>query len=118
MAVPEPLIDHTTVQQIISDTSVEVLPILIDSYLEESQQRITIMAKAAKDKDYSTLEFESHTLAGTSLAIGVCALGKLAKTIELECQNKQYVNALQNAELLTNLALESQSALQSLKDEL
>lgn len=119
IAVPsEQLIDNAVIEQIISDTSIEILPMLIDSYLDESQGRIEIIDKAVTEKDYQTLEFETHTLAGTSLAIGVAALGKMAKSVEQSCLQQNYEEALKNGALLKDLALQSQQALQSLKENL
>ncbi|MEZ9925360.1 Hpt domain-containing protein [Vibrio breoganii] len=114
----EQLIDNAVIEQIISDTSIEILPLLIDSYLEESQGRLEIINKALDEEDYQTLEFETHTLAGTSLAIGVSALGKLAKSVEQSCLQQDHAEALKNGALLKDLAIQSQQALQSLKESL
>ncbi|MEZ9936106.1 Hpt domain-containing protein [Vibrio breoganii] len=114
----EQLIDNAVIEQIISDTSIEILPLLIDSYLEESQGRLEIINKALTEEDYQTLEFETHTLAGTSLAIGVAALGKLAKSVEQSCLQQDHAKALKNGALLKDLAIQSQQALQSLKENL
>ncbi|CAM3038901.1 Hpt domain-containing protein [Vibrio rarus] len=114
----EQLIDENVIQQIISDTSIEVLPLLIDSYVQESQTRLAIIEQALQQQDYATLEFEAHTLAGTSLAMGVCALGQLAKSIEQACLCKAHSDAINSARLLKDLAFHSQQALQQLKEQL
>ncbi len=112
------LIDNAVIDQIISDTSIEILPLLIDSYLEESHARLEVINKALDEEDYQTLEFETHTLAGTSLAIGVAALGKMAKSVEQSCLQQDYAEASKNGALLKDLAIQSQQALQSLKESL
>ncbi|GEA50335.1 hypothetical protein VIN01S_11390 [Vibrio inusitatus NBRC 102082] len=114
----EQLINNAVIEQIISDTSIEILPLLIDSYLEESQTRIEIINKALIEKDYQTLEFETHTLAGTSLAIGVAALGNMAKLVEQSCLQQDHEKALENGASLKDLVIHSHQALQSLKESL
>ncbi|GEM79424.1 Hpt domain-containing protein [Vibrio superstes] len=114
----EQLIDNAVIEQIISDTSIDILPLLIDSYLEESKGRLEIINKAISEENYQTLEFETHTLAGTSLAIGVTALGKMAKSVEHSCLQQDHAEALKNGALLKDLAIQSQQALQSLKESL
>ncbi|MEF1230505.1 Hpt domain-containing protein, partial [Vibrio fortis] len=61
------LFDESILQQMIVDTSAEVIPILIDHYVEESKTRIDAIKQAAQSRDGEVLEFEVHTLGSTSL---------------------------------------------------
>lgn len=64
------LVDESILEQMIRDTSAEIIPILIDHYVEESQTRLTAIRQAATDNDAQALEFEVHTVGSTALALG------------------------------------------------
>lgn len=68
------LIDTQVLDQMVADTSAEVLPMLIDAFLEESATRMTEIETALTSQDVKLLEFESHTLGSTALAMGAAVL--------------------------------------------
>ncbi|MDN2480887.1 Hpt domain-containing protein [Vibrio astriarenae] len=117
-STPFPIIDQSVVDQVVSDTGIEILPLLIDSYLEESTTRLGNMAQAVEKGDAQTLEFEVHTLGSTSLAIGVEALGRLSRQIEHLCLEGKHDEAFALYPQVTELAEQSRSALQTLKQGL
>ena len=105
------LVDETILEQMIEDTSADVLPMLIDHYLEESQERLKKIYQAIDDKDKNTLEFESHTLGSSALALGNRILSNLARKIEHLCIDNQEEQAFQLKEELKELAEKSLAAL-------
>lgn len=113
----EALIDQSTLTQIIADTSEEVLPLLIDSYIEESNDRMQRIIRAVEHSDFQSLEFEAHTLAGTSLAMGATILGRLAKQIEQNCLQHQFDDATKRCAELQTLCHQSLAALHAYKDK-
>ncbi|QIA63626.1 Hpt domain-containing protein [Vibrio astriarenae] len=113
-----PILDQNVVDQVVSDTGIEILPLLIDSYLDESKIRLGNIAQAVESKDGETLEFEVHTLGSTSLAIGVEALGRLSRQIEHLCLEGKHDEAFALYPQVSELAERSHSALQTLKQGL
>ena len=105
------LVDESILQQMIVDTSAEVIPILIDHYVEESKTRIDAIKQAAQSQDGEVLEFEVHTLGSTSLALGNKALSTLAREIERQCLEKQTELAFTRVDELLDLADSSIEAL-------
>ncbi|MGF1909720.1 Hpt domain-containing protein [Vibrio kasasachensis] len=88
------LVDEKTIQQLIADTSSEVMPMLIDQYIEEMQHRIENIERAFSSQDYAQLEFETHALGSSAQALGNQALSHLARTIEHLCIDNEHENAL------------------------
>lgn len=78
-------VDESILQQMIKDTGAEVMPFLIDHYLEECEIRLSKIQRAATERNLPALEFESHTLGSTSLALGNRRLSNLARKIEKHC---------------------------------
>ena len=74
-----PILDHTVLERIIEDTGREVLPLLFESYRAESSDWMNTINQAIVDKDTEQLEFGVHSLASTSLSLGVLALGHTAR---------------------------------------
>ncbi|MFY2508770.1 ATP-binding protein [Vibrio pectenicida] len=105
------LVDETVLGQMIEDTSVDVLPMLIDHYLDESQQRLQKIYQAMDDHDKDTLEFETHTLGSSALALGNRVLSNLARKIEHLCIENQEEQAYKLRDDLKELADNSLSAL-------
>lgn len=104
------LVDEDTIQQMIEDTSAEVMPMLIDEYVEETQQRVQNIKHAFSQQDYEVLEFESHALSSSALALGNRALSLLARKIEHLCLDAEQEAALNYHEefiLLANSSLEA-----------
>jgi CheY-like chemotaxis protein/HPt (histidine-containing phosphotransfer) domain-containing protein/urease gamma subunit len=60
----------------------EVLPQLIDNYLEEAPQLLQAMRAAVVSGDTAALQQAAHTLRGTSATLGATHLSQLCKTLE------------------------------------
>ncbi|WP_373417269.1 Hpt domain-containing protein [Vibrio sp. D449a] len=112
----EDLVDESVLQQMIVDTSADVIPILIDHYVAESRARIDAIKRAAESQDGEVLEFEVHTLGSTSLALGNKALSTLARDIERQCLEKQTDLAFDRVDELLSLADDSIEALIARKE--
>ena len=112
----EELVDESILQQMIVDTSADVIPILIDHYVAESKTRIESIRQAAESQDGEVLEFEVHTLGSTSLALGNKALSTLARHVERLCLEKQTDIAFGRVDELLALADDSIKALIARKE--
>lgn len=111
------LVDETILQQMIEDTSADVIPLLIDHYLEESNQRLEKIFVAIDKEDKETLEFEAHTLGSSSLALGNRVLSNLARKIEHLCIDGQQLDAFKLKEELQLIADQSLRALEQRKQK-
>lgn len=109
------LVDEQILQQMIEDTSAEVIPLLIDHYLEESHQRLEKIYQAIDHEDAKTVEFETHTLGSSSLALGNRTLSNFARKIEHLCIDGQGVQAFKLKDELQHVAEQSLAALEQRK---
>jgi HPt (histidine-containing phosphotransfer) domain-containing protein len=105
------LVDESVLEQMIRDTSADIIPILIDHYVEESQTRLVAIQEAATSKDAQTLEFEVHTLGSTALSLGNRPLGELARALEKQCLEQNHEDAFSKVSELIKLAERSIEAL-------
>jgi two-component system, sensor histidine kinase len=105
------LVDEAIIQQLISDTSADVLPMLIDHYTQECQQRLNNIHQAMTNIDVQQLEFEAHTLGSSSLALGNRALSSLARKVEQLCRQDQAEQAFSLCDDINTLGNASIAAL-------
>ncbi|MEZ8307009.1 Hpt domain-containing protein [Vibrio splendidus] len=111
------LVDESILEQMIRDTSAEIIPILIDHYVEESQIRLDAVRQAAKNNDIQALEFEVHTVGSTALALGNRPLSVLARTLEKQCLEQKHDEVFLRVDELLELAERSIKALLKRKDQ-
>lgn len=105
------LVDEATLNQLVNDTSAEVVPELIEFYLIDAQKRLSLIKEAADKQDFYALEFETHTLGSSAAAHGNTALGAACRRIELHCKQQQFDQALAQSVLLQQTASDSFTAL-------
>ncbi|GAK86842.1 signal transduction histidine kinase SypF [Vibrio ponticus] len=110
------LVDEAIIQQMIEDTDSEVMPMLIDHYIEETRHRTDLLDQAFTDKDFEVIKFESHTLGSTSLALGNRVLSSLARKIEHLCVTEQLETVLTYHQELLQVVKHSIEALQHRKE--
>ncbi|KPL93530.1 Hpt domain-containing protein [Vibrio splendidus] len=110
------LVDESVLEQMIRDTSADIIPILIDHYVEESQTRLVAIKEAVAQKDAQTLEFEVHTLGSTALSLGNRPLGELARALEKQCLEQNHDAAFRQVDELLELADRSIKALLERKE--
>ncbi|HHF2853865.1 TPA: Hpt domain-containing protein [Vibrio diabolicus] len=115
--IEQELVDEHILQQMIKDTCAEIIPTLIEHYIEESRERMEKIEQALSAKDLQTLEFEVHTLGSSALALGNRALSRQARMIEKYCVEGKTLEALALCEPLSQLANESFNALEKRKDQ-
>ncbi|HHF3031330.1 TPA: Hpt domain-containing protein [Vibrio diabolicus] len=115
--IEQELVDEHILQQMIKDTCAEIIPTLIEHYIEESGERMEKIEQALSAKDIQTLEFEVHTLGSSALALGNRTLSRQARMIEKYCVEGKTLEALALCESLSQLANESFDALEKRKDQ-
>ncbi|MEN2269275.1 Hpt domain-containing protein [Vibrio diabolicus] len=115
--IEQELVDEHILQQMIKDTCAEIIPTLIEHYIEESRERMEKIEQALSAKDIQTLEFEVHTLGSSALALGNRTLSRQARMIEKYCVEGKTLEALALCESLSQLAIESFDALEKRKDQ-
>ncbi|EOX4456679.1 TPA: Hpt domain-containing protein [Vibrio diabolicus] len=115
--IEKELVDEHILQQMIKDTCAEIIPTLIEHYIEESRERMEKIEQALSAKDLQTLEFEVHTLGSSALALGNRTLSRQARMIEKYCVEGKTLEALALCESLSQLANESFDALEKRKDQ-
>ncbi|MFH4554514.1 Hpt domain-containing protein [Vibrio diabolicus] len=115
--IEQELVDEHILQQMIKDTCAEIIPTLIEHYIEESRERMEKIEQALSAKDLQILEFEVHTLGSSALALGNRTLSRQARMIEKYCVEGKTLEALALCESLSQLANESFDALEKRKDQ-
>ncbi|MFH4497937.1 Hpt domain-containing protein [Vibrio diabolicus] len=115
--IEQELVDEHILQQMIKDTCAEIIPTLIEHYIEESRERMEKIEQALNARDLQTLEFEVHTLGSSALALGNRTLSRQARMIEKYCVEGKTLEALALCESLSQLAIESFDALEKRKDQ-
>ncbi|MFB1073150.1 Hpt domain-containing protein [Vibrio diabolicus] len=115
--IEQELVDEHILQQMIKDTCAEIIPTLIEHYIEESRERMEKIEQALSAKDLQTLEFEVHTLGSSALALGNRTLSRQARMIEKYCVEGKTLEALALCESLSQLAIESFDALEKRKEQ-
>ncbi|MCG9620783.1 MULTISPECIES: Hpt domain-containing protein [Vibrio] len=115
--IEQELVDEHILQQMIKDTCAEIIPTLIEHYIEESRERMEKIEQALSARDIQTLEFEVHTLGSSALALGNRTLSRQARMIEKYCVEGKTLEALALCESLSQLANESFDALEKRKDQ-
>ncbi|GLO63441.1 histidine kinase [Vibrio sp. MACH09] len=111
------IVDEQTLQQMIKDTSADVMPMLIEHYLIEAEHHTSSMLTSAYENDFDTLQYEAHTLGSSALALGNNALSQLSRAIESCCKNEDYEQALTLTAQLKELAERSFTQLNIRKEK-
>ncbi|MFO0996405.1 MAG: PAS domain S-box protein [Alphaproteobacteria bacterium] len=81
-----PVLDASTLSQLESDTSAEVLSELISTYVAETGERVIRMGTAATAGDLQSLGREAHALKSSSGTFGAARLQAVARAIEMACR--------------------------------
>ncbi len=97
--------------QLVQDTAPDILPELIDCYLEDARRLVTQIQDALVKADLERLEFDSHSLGSCALSHGNIRLGRLAREIKRHCAANESAQAIELATALPALAKKSFSLL-------
>ncbi|OEE60861.1 hybrid sensor histidine kinase/response regulator [Enterovibrio norvegicus FF-454] len=111
-ATSQEMVNEGTLNQLVQDTSADVVPNLIAFYITDAKKRIDKIADAAAKNDYYALEFEAHTLGSSAASHGNSLLCSLCRELEQKCMNQDYEQALDIASSLGKEAPASLSALE------
>jgi len=79
------LVDETVLIQLVRDTSAEIVPELLLSYITDAKVRLDKLQHAVDEQDAKILEFETHTLGSSAVAHGNYKLHSHARKIEHLC---------------------------------
>ncbi len=109
--IEQELVDELILQQMIKDTCAEIIPTLIEHYIEESRERMQKIERALSEHDLEKLEFEVHTLGSSALALGNRPLSRQARSIEKHYVEGKTQQALELCAALPLLAERSFEAL-------
>ncbi len=90
-------VDEAVLQQLVRDTSADIVPELLIGYIEDTRERILKIREALKDTDTELLEREVHTLGSSAGAHANTRLLKAARKVEALCRD----GAVNQAILLT-----------------
>ena len=103
----EHYVDEQILRQLVRDTEAEIVPELLSLYIETAQKRTKLIEQAILDKNYKTLEFETHTLGSSAAAHSNEKLYHLAHKVEHSCQQGDFHQAMLDAKSLSGIAKES-----------
>lgn len=81
------ILDHAALNQMAEDTSAEMLPELIDTFITHARGRFLKIIAAAEKMDLVQLESEAHALKGSAVTFGAVRLHQLAGDLELASKN-------------------------------
>jgi CheY-like chemotaxis protein len=100
-------VNEMVLQQLVRDTSADIVPKLLLGYIEDTQKRLQQIKGAVSHSDSGKLELEAHTLSSSAGAYGNTALLELAQHIECLCRRGESENAMKQVPQLIALAEES-----------
>ena len=103
----EELVDEKVLAQLVKDTSADIVPELLNFYIDDAHKLIEKIKQATDAKNIESLEFASHTLGSSAGAHSNMLLHKLAREIEHHCQAHQEQQALELVEPMLTTAEES-----------
>ncbi|WP_135078853.1 PAS domain S-box protein [Terasakiella sp. SH-1] len=101
------LLDKSYLEKLAEDTDPEMVPELIDIYLQDARERLERVRIAIAEGDFDMLELETHTLGSSAANYGLIPLHQLARRAEAACVGKKENQALQLSEELISVAEES-----------
>lgn len=100
-------VDEAVLQQLVRDTSADIVPELLLGYIEDTHERLRQIKIAVSQTDTGKLELETHTLGSSAGAHGNTALLERARHIESLCRDGDSEKAIQQTPGLLELAEES-----------
>jgi len=98
------LVDEDVLQQLVRDTSAEILPEILLAYIEDAEKLVNAIQQALDENDMKKLEFNTHTLGSSAGAHGNSELLKLARAVENHCREAETKIATELANTLPAIA--------------
>ncbi len=105
------LLDKSVLIQMALDTDREVLPSLIQIFLDGADARIENISKALEVADLESLEFETHSLGSSAATFGAMKLHHLCRDIEAACNDNNWDLAHELAAPIAEVSQKSSQAL-------
>ena len=103
----EKYVDEAVLQQLVRDTSADIVPELLFGYIEDTHELLRKIKTAVSQTEVENLELEVHTLGSSAGAHGNTALLELARHIEGLCRDGATEKAMLKTPELFELAEES-----------
>ena len=100
-------VDEAVLQQLVRDTSADIVPELLLGYIEDTHERLRQIKNAVSETDAGKLELEVHTLGSSAGAHGNTLLLERARHIEGLCREGAFERAIHLIPELLRLAEES-----------
>ncbi|MDH5514468.1 MAG: PAS domain S-box protein [Gammaproteobacteria bacterium] len=94
-----PLLDEQVFQQLADDVTPDMVPVMMQMFIDEMVQRAGNLSAALDDSSMDTVENEAHTLKSSAGTFGAARLHELASDIEVACRagNRSHARDLGNS---------------------
>ncbi|MBL4726430.1 MAG: response regulator [Rhizobiaceae bacterium] len=102
ISTDEAVLDITALDQMAEDTSAEMLPELIETFITHARGRFLKIVAAAEKMDLVQLEAEAHALKGSAVTFGAVRLHQLASDLEQASKSGDETFIENNASLITD----------------
>ena len=109
----ETAIDRTILQNLAEDTSIELVPQLIQTFINNAEERLHEIQKAAAEENSSRIEHEAHSLKSSAATFGAFQLHQIASELETAGKSNDHEKAKQ---LTDDLAPRCEQALDALSE--
>lgn len=107
------LLNKSALEDLCEDTGKEILPTLVNSFLEHSQERYADITTAIAKQDLAELEHHAHALRSSAATFGAACLRTLVSDIEEACQNNQPQQAFELAGHVLDVGAKTETALKA-----
>jgi CheY-like chemotaxis protein len=85
-----PLLDVQTLQQLASDVPPEVIPAMIQTFIDEMVARAKTIAVGCESEPMAALQDEAHTLKSTAGTFGAFSMHEVARDLEAACRAENH----------------------------
>jgi signal transduction histidine kinase/FixJ family two-component response regulator len=98
------IVDEQVLIELGEDTSPELVPELVEGFIEDAEGRVMRINTALSNADYENLESETHTLGSSAGSHGAMKLHKLCRAVEEFCRLGKYEDAVHKAVTIVTVA--------------
>ncbi|MDM8564105.1 ATP-binding protein [Candidatus Halobeggiatoa sp. HSG11] len=111
-AIQVPILDLQILHQIELDTSLEVMPQMLQTFISEAKKTTQQITQFAAIGNLTRLQVEAHGLKGSANLFGVLRLHQTLKALDTACKQSQLSVARIHAERIPEQVKEAEFALQ------
>lgn len=101
------LVDESVLKQLRQDIGEDTLNSLLDTFIDETVTRLSLIKKLCQEEKWDNLEREGHTLKSTCGSFGLMPLCGKAKELDESCRQKNYSQAKTISAEIENFGNES-----------